>query len=114
MGEKKLDQVGPQVISKKPSTSADTSKTPTFDLDTFQKTMQETLTQICALLVNNPAELKIRVEQGPRTTVFHIECHANDRGQIIGKQGRIAASLRTILESVSARAQVRAVINIVE
>ncbi|MGE0631347.1 MAG: KH domain-containing protein [Pseudobdellovibrionaceae bacterium] len=112
MGEKKLNENGPQVVARKPTTTD--NKVPTFDLETFQKTMQSTLTQICSLLVNHPSELKIRIEQGPRTTVFHIECNASDRGQIIGKQGRIAASLRTILESVSARAQVRAVINIVE
>lgn len=114
MGEKKLNENGPQIVARKPTTSPDSAKSPTFDLETFQKTMQATLTQICSLLVNHPDELKIRVEQGPRTTVFHIECHSADRGQIIGKQGRIAASLRTILESVSARAHVRAVINIVE
>ena len=54
-------------------------------------------------LVDYPENLTITIVEKPYETVYQLSVHADDMGKIIGKQGRVAKSLRTIVQSAAAR-----------
>lgn len=69
---------------------------------------------IVRALVDLPDKVEITVNQGEQTTVFEIKVDKSDLGKIIGKQGKTARSIRQIVYGFSAKARMRAVVEIVE
>jgi predicted RNA-binding protein YlqC (UPF0109 family) len=65
-------------------------------------------------LVDNPDEVLIKIVEGPQTTVFEVYVIKADVGKVIGKQGKTASALRTLLNSWAARCKIRAVMEIME
>lgn len=65
-------------------------------------------------LVDNPEQVEVVERPHEQTTVFELNVAQEDRGKIIGKQGRTARSMRTILTAASTKLQKRAVLDIVE
>jgi uncharacterized protein len=65
-------------------------------------------------LVDNPDQVKVGEMQGEQTTVIHLEVAQEDRGKVIGKQGRTARSMRTILNAASTKLQKRSVLEILD
>ena len=65
-------------------------------------------------LVDKPDEVKIREVEGDRTTVFELTVAKDDLGKIIGKQGKTARALRTILNATATKLKKRAVLEIIE
>ena len=61
-------------------------------------------------LVDNPNEVKIDIKHGEQTTVLELSVNKADFGKVIGKQGRNALALRTILNCVGTRLKLRAVL----
>ena len=67
--------------------------------------MQELLVAIASGLVENPDEVKV-VEDAPNeegVIVFHLKVADNDVGRVIGKQGRIAKAIRTVVKAGATR-----------
>ncbi len=113
--EERKHKEDPQVITKRANPVVmQVATLPENPLEYFQTTTKDAFEKMMKLLVNYPEELRISIYQGNRTTVFNLECNSADRGLIIGKKGKMAAAVRTILESLSAKAGFRAVLNIVE
>ena len=67
----------------------------------------------CAL-VDKPEAVAVTALEGSQATVLELKVAKEDLGNIIGKQGRTARSLRTILGAASARERRRVVLEIVE
>ncbi len=65
-------------------------------------------------LVDFPDEVEVREVVGEQTTVVELRVAKNDLGKVIGKQGRTARSMRTILMAASTKLQKRTVLEIVE
>lgn len=65
-------------------------------------------------LVDNPEEVLVSEIEGNQTTVLELQVAKSDLGKIIGKQGRNAQAMRTILGAVSAKIRKRVVLEIVE
>ena len=65
-------------------------------------------------LVDEPDAVRIEVVHGEQTSVLNLFCAQADLGKVIGKQGRNAESLRTLLKAFAAKRRVRAVIEIVD
>jgi uncharacterized protein len=65
-------------------------------------------------LVDNPDQVKVGEMQGEQTTVINLEVAQEDRGKVIGKQGRTARSMRTILNAASTKLQKRSVLEILD
>ncbi len=65
-------------------------------------------------LVDNPDEVEVNEIVGEQTTVFELRVAKADLGKVIGKQGRTAQSMRTILNAASTKLQKRSVLEIVE
>ncbi len=65
-------------------------------------------------LVDNPDEVQVNEVVGEQTTVVELSVSKDDLGKVIGKQGRTAKSMRTILNAASTKLQKRSVLEIME
>jgi predicted RNA-binding protein YlqC (UPF0109 family) len=81
---------------------------------TKEKAMKELIERIARALVDKPEEVMVTALQGSQSTVLELKVAKEDLGKIIGKQGRTARSLRTILGAASAKERKRVVLEIVE
>ena len=76
--------------------------------------MKDLVSFIAQALVDNPDEVSVSEIEGEQTSVIELRVAKDDLGKIIGKHGRTAQSIRTILSAASAKHKKRAVLEIVE
>ncbi len=76
--------------------------------------MKELITYIARSLVDNPDEVSVSEVEGNQTTVLELKVAKEDLGKVIGKQGRTAQAMRTILSAVSSKVKKRTVLEIIE
>ena len=76
--------------------------------------MKKLIEYIATRLVDDPAEVEVRNIEGERTTVLELRVHPEDLGKVIGRQGRTAQALRTLLAVAAARANKKVVLEILE
>lgn len=69
--------------------------------------MKEILQSIIENLVENKEEIEIKEVSGEQSIVFEVKVAKSDMGKIIGKQGKIANSIRTIMKAVASREKKR-------
>ena len=79
-----------------------------------EPTLKELLECITRALVDLPENVKISEINGEQTTVFELVVAKTDLGKIIGKQGRTAMAMRTILTAASTKLRRRSVLEIIE
>jgi predicted RNA-binding protein YlqC (UPF0109 family) len=65
--------------------------------------MKESLELIIKSLVSNPDKVSIEETDGEREVTFEVKVENTDMGKVIGKEGRIAKSIRTIMKSIAAK-----------
>ncbi len=76
--------------------------------------MKDLVKYIAQALVDNPDAVAVSEIEGEQTSVIELRVAKEDLGKIIGKHGRTAQSIRTILSAASAKNRKRAVLEIVE
>ncbi len=76
--------------------------------------MKELITYIAKALVDNPDQVEVAEVEGQSTSVLELKVAKEDLGKIIGKQGRTARAVRTILSAASTKINKRAVLEIIE
>jgi len=76
--------------------------------------MQELIHQIARALVDIPEEVKVEAEESDEGTRLRLRVAPSDVGKVIGKQGRTARSMRTILGAVSMKHRHRYSLDILE
>ena len=76
--------------------------------------MKELIEQIAKALVDDPEQVFIRSIEGEQTTVFELRVARSDIGKVIGKQGRTATSIRTILSAAGMKLKKRFTLEILE
>lgn len=76
--------------------------------------MRELMEYIAKALVDDPDEVRVVEVEGERVTVIELRVAQTDLGKVIGKQGRTARALRTILNANATKMKKRAVLEIVE
>jgi uncharacterized protein len=76
--------------------------------------MKDLITYIAKALVDNPEEVKVTEIIGDQTSVLELKVAKEDLGKVIGKQGRTARAMRTLLSASSAKIRKRTVLEIVE
>jgi predicted RNA-binding protein YlqC (UPF0109 family) len=69
---------------------------------------------IAKALVDKPDEVSVNEVVGENTTVLELKVAKDDLGKIIGKQGRTARSIRTVLNGASTKLKKRTVLEIIE
>jgi hypothetical protein len=65
-------------------------------------------------LVDNPDKVSVTEVDGEKTTVFELRVDPNDLGKVIGKQGKTARAMRTILSAAGTKIGKRCVLEILE
>ena len=76
--------------------------------------MKELIEFVVKALVDHPDDLRIAEIEGERTIVFELRCHPEDVGKVIGKSGKTVGAIRTLLSTVAARQNKRAMLEVVE
>ena len=76
--------------------------------------IKELIKEITTALVDNPEQIEIMEVEGDKTSVIELRVARTDFGKVIGKKGRTAQSIRTILSAASAKLGKRAILEILE
>ena len=76
--------------------------------------MKDLIADIAKALVDQPDKVSITEIEGNNTNVLELSVAKSDMGKIIGKQGRNAYAIRTILSAVSGKTRKRYILEIVE
>ncbi|MEL7602868.1 MAG: KH domain-containing protein [Bacillota bacterium] len=75
--------------------------------------MDELVRFIAVNLVDKPDEVKVVVKEEDQTTIIELSVAPDDMGKVIGKQGRIAKAIRTVVKAASAREDKKYIVEIV-
>ena len=75
--------------------------------------MQELIEYIAKSLASKPEEVKVTTEEEEDRVVLKLEVAPEDKGKIIGRQGRVAQAMRTLLRVAAVKDGTRAVLEIV-
>ncbi len=76
--------------------------------------MKELVEQIAKALVDKPEEVSVRAIEGEQTIVLELRVAPSDLGKVIGRQGRTARSIRTILGAAGMKLRKRFTLEILE
>ena len=76
--------------------------------------LKDLISYVSKALVDMPESVSVNEIVGEQTTVIELKVDKTDLGKIIGKQGRTARSLRTILNAASTKLKKRSVLEIIE
>jgi len=76
--------------------------------------MKELISYIAKALVDKPEEVVVTEIEGEQTSVIELKVAKDDLGKVIGKQGRTARAMRTILSAASTKIRKRSVLEILE
>ena len=76
--------------------------------------MKELIENIAKALVDKPEEVAVAEVEGERTTVYELRVAQSDLGKVIGKQGKTARSIRTLLSAAGTKIGKRCVLEILE
>ncbi len=76
--------------------------------------MKDLVLFLARALVDDPDAVEVHVVEEDRSMIFELSVAQEDLGKVIGKEGRTARAIRTLLTSMSARSRKRAVLDILE
>ena len=78
--------------------------------------MKELLETVAKGLVDAPDAVEVTVDEPNEegVTVYHLHVGENDMGRVIGKQGRIAKAIRTVVKAAATKANAKVVVEIVQ
>ena len=76
--------------------------------------MKEVLEVLAKALVDSPDDVSVTEVEGERETVLELRVAGDDMGKVIGKQGRIAKAIRTVVKAAASRDNKRVMVEIVD
>ena len=76
--------------------------------------MKELVEQIARALVDHPEQVQVNAVDGEQVTVLELKVAPDDRGKVIGRQGRTAKSIRTLLGAAGMKLRKRFTLEILE
>ncbi len=76
--------------------------------------MEELIRYVATRLVDHPEDVTVKEVAGEKTSVFELRVHKEDLGKVIGKQGRTARALRSVLNAAAAKLNKRVMLEIGE
>lgn len=65
--------------------------------------MGDLVSYVAKSLVDNPDAVEVREVEGPESTIIELRVAPDDMGKVIGKQGRIAKAIRSVVKAATAR-----------
>lgn len=75
--------------------------------------MGELVKYIAVNLVDKPEAVKVEVKEGENSTVIELSVAPEDMGKVIGKQGRIAKAIRTVVRAASVKENKKYIVEII-
>ncbi len=75
--------------------------------------MKELVEVIARSLVDNPDEVKVNEVAGEQSIILELRVAPEDMGKVIGKQGRIAKAIRTVVKAAAIKEEKRVVVEII-
>ncbi len=69
--------------------------------------LSDALEHLVRGLVPNPDDVRVRESDRGRVRTFEVRVHPEDIGKVIGRQGRTASALRTVIAALAGREQIR-------
>ncbi|MCM3587160.1 KH domain-containing protein [Mesobacillus maritimus] len=76
--------------------------------------MKELIETIVKPLVDFPDDVQVNVEEGDQRVTYRLSVHKSDMGKVIGKQGRVAKAIRTVVYAAGSSQQKKIFLEIVE
>jgi predicted RNA-binding protein YlqC (UPF0109 family) len=76
--------------------------------------MKELVEEIARALVDHPEEVQVKTVEGSQCTVLELRVHPEDLGKVIGRQGRTAKAMRTLLGASGMKMRKRFTLEILE
>jgi len=76
--------------------------------------MGELVRVIAQALVDNPEQVEVKEVEGSQSVIIELKVAADDMGKVIGKQGRIAKALRTVVKAAATKENKRVVVEIIQ
>ncbi len=76
--------------------------------------MKELLETIAKSLVDNPDDVFVTEVEGAQSVILELRVAQDDMGKVIGKQGRIAKAIRTVVKAAATRENKRVVVEILQ
>lgn len=76
--------------------------------------MKELVEIIAKALADHPEEVRVKSSEGAQVTVLELQVHPEDLGKVIGRQGRTAKAIRTVLGAAGVKARKRYTLEILE
>lgn len=76
--------------------------------------MKELVLTVAKALVNNPDQVEVNKTEDERTITLELKVAPDDMGKIIGKQGRIAKAIRTVVKAAATKESKRVVVEITQ
>ncbi|HEX9062350.1 MAG TPA: KH domain-containing protein [Clostridia bacterium] len=76
--------------------------------------MKELLETIARALVDFPDEVSVNEVEGERSIILELKVSKDDMGKVIGKQGRIAKAIRTVVKAAAVKEDKTVVVNILQ
>jgi len=76
--------------------------------------MKELVEIIAKALADHPEEVRVKSSEGAQVTVLELQVHPEDLGKVIGRQGRTAKAIRTVLGAAGIKARKRYTLEILE
>ena len=76
--------------------------------------MKELVETIAKALVDHPENVRVKSGEGAQVTVLELQVHPEDLGKVIGRQGRTAKAIRTVLGAAGIKARKRYTLEILE
>ena len=76
--------------------------------------MEELVRMIAESLVDHPEQVQVKTVEGPDSIVLELSVGPDDMGKVIGKQGRIAKAIRTVVKAATARSEKPVFVEIME
>lgn len=75
--------------------------------------MGELVKTIAKALVDNPDAVKVTAIEGEEVITLELNVHPDDMGKVIGKQGRIAKAIRTVVKAAATKENKKVVVDII-
>ncbi|MBP3255786.1 MAG: KH domain-containing protein [Clostridia bacterium] len=76
--------------------------------------MKEILETLIKSLVENKEDVKITEKEEGNTTVFEVSVNSSDMGKVIGRQGKVAKSIRTVMKSIAGKEHKKIVVEFID
>jgi len=75
--------------------------------------MEQALRTIIESIVSEPSQVSINEVEGERSIVYEVKVSESDMGKVIGKEGRIAKAIRTVMKAIAAKENKRITIEFI-